>query len=181
MKGVYKMDKAQFTFELIDKYTPETVIRNSLKQITEATQGYVIGNIEEYSGPIYSYNKPGGLSTALSVLKTSSETIKVDIQEELGEQNNENHRYEVFLTAKGLEHYRYRMMFVDYGAISYPVTIVMDEKLAIEYSGKRMTAFPINSMKELEDMLDRVINSDTMIFLIQKLIDEALRQESTET
>lgn len=73
------------------------------------------------------------------------------------------------------------MMFVDYGAISYPVTIVMDEKLAIEYSGKRMTAFPINSMKELEDMLDRVINSDTMIFLIQKLIDEALRQESTET
>ena len=54
-----------------------------------------------------------------------------DIQDDLGEQSKEDHRYEVFLTVKGLEHYRYRMMFVDYGAISYPATIVLNEMLAI--------------------------------------------------
>ena len=171
------MDKAKFTFELIDKYTPEDVIKKSLIQIEEATQGYVIGNIEEYSGPICSYTKQTGLAATLSSLQAKSETVTVNIQDDLGEQSKEDHRYEVFLTVKGLEHYRYRMMFVDYGAISYPVTIVLNEMLAIEYSGKRNDTYYIDSMKELENMLDVVINSDSMISFIQKLIDESLRQE----
>ena len=86
----------------------------------------------------------------------------------------------MFLTVKGLEHYRYRLMFVDYGAISYPVTIVLNEMLAIEYSGKRNDTYYIDSMKELENMLDIVLNSDSMIGFIQKLIDESLRQERLE-
>lgn len=72
------------------------------------------------------------------------------------------------------------MMFVDYGAISYPATIVLNEMLAIEYSGKRNDTYYIDSMKELENMLDVVINSDSMIAFIQKLIDESLRQERLE-
>ena len=71
-------------------------------------------------------------------------------------------------------------MFVDYGAISYPVTIVLNEMLAIEYSGKRNDTYYIDSMKELENMLDIVLNSDSMIGFIQKLIDESLRQERLE-
>lgn len=174
------MDKEKFTFELVDKYTPEDVIKKSLVQIEDATQGYVVGNIEEYSGPICSYTKQTGLAATLSSLQTKSETITVDIQDALGEQNKEDHRYEVFLTVKGLEHYRYRMMFVDYGTISYPATIVLSEMLAIEYSGKRNDTYYIDSMKELEDMLDVVINSYSMIAFIQKLIDESLRQERLE-
>ena len=116
----------------------------------------------------------------MSSIQTKSETIKVDIQEDLGEQSKEDHRYEVFLTVKGLEHYRYRLMFVDYGAISYPVTIVLNEMLAIEYSGKRNDIYYIDSMKELENMLDVVINSESMIDFIQKLINESLRQERVE-
>ena len=177
VKGAWKMDKEKFTFELIDKYTPEDVIKKSLIQIEEATQGYVIGNIEEYSGPICSYTKQTALAATLSSLQAKSETVTVNIQDDLGEQSKEDHRYEVFLTVKGLEHYRYRMMFVDYGAISYPVTIVLNEMLAIEYSGKRNDTYYIDSMKELENMLDVVINSDSMISFIQKLIDESLRQE----
>ena len=113
----------------------------------------------------------------MSSIQTKSETIKVDIQEDLGEQSKEDHRYEVFLTVKGLEHYRYRLMFVDYGAISYPVTIVLNEMLAIEYSGRRNDIYYIDSMKELENMLDVVINSESMIDFIQKLINESLRQK----
>ena len=37
--------------------------------------------------------------------------------------------------------------------------------------------FWIESMKELEELMSRVINSDTMESLIQKLINESLRQE----
>ena len=114
------------------------------------------------------------MAATLSSIQTKSETIKVDIQEDLGEQSKEDHRYEVFLTVKGLEHYRYRLMFVDYGAISYPVTIVLNEMLAIEYSGKRNDIYYIDSMKELENMLDVVID------FIQKLINESLRQERVE-
>ena len=32
-------------------------------------------------------------------------------------------------------------------------------------------------MKDLEELMSRVINSDTMVSLIQKLINESLRQE----
>ena len=120
------------------------------------------------------------VAATLSSIQTKSETIKVDIQEDLGEQSKVDHRYEVFLTVKGLEHYRYRLMFVDYGAISYPVTIVLNEMLAIEYSGKRNDIYYIDSMKELENMLDVVINSESMIDFIQKLINESLRQERVE-
>ncbi|HJC49475.1 MAG TPA: hypothetical protein H9754_02655 [Candidatus Anaerostipes avistercoris] len=120
------------------------------------------------------------MAATLSSIQTKSETIKVDIQEDLGEQSKEDHRYEVFLTVKGLEHYRYRLMFVDYGAISYPVTIVLNEMLAIEYSGRRNDIYYIDSMKELENMLDVVINSESMIDFIQKLINESLRQERVE-
>ena len=44
------MDKTKFSFDLVDKYTPEDVIKKSLVQINDATQGYVKGNIEEYGG-----------------------------------------------------------------------------------------------------------------------------------
>jgi len=174
------MDKTKFTFELVDKHTPDIVIKNTLKQIEEATRGYVVGKVEEYDGPIYSYTKKVGIAAALDSLQSASETVKVDIQDKLGEQSDEKHRYEVFLTVKGLEHYKYRMMFVDYNAISYPVTIVMNEKLAIEYSGRMNDTFCVDSMKDLEDMMNEVINSDTMVAFVQKLINESLRKENME-
>ena len=169
------MDKSIFTFELVDKYTPDVVIKNSLKQIDDATRGYVIGEIMEYGGPISSYTKTVGLASALGALQTSSETV--DIQKDLGELDKEDHRYEVFLTVKDLQHYKYRMMFVRYSSISYPATIVMNEDLAIEYSGQRNTKFIFNSMDELKEMIESIINSHTIISLIQSMINESLRQE----
>lgn len=171
------MDAKTFTFDLVDKYSPEVVIRNSIKQIEEVTRGYVIGRLEEYDGNIRSYTQKGGLAAAFGALAAAHEEVEVDIQDSLGVQDTQRHRYEVFLAVKGLEHYKYRMMFVDYGTISYPVTIVLNEELAIAYSGKWTPMFRIGSMSELEDMLNIVINSDIMVNLIQSLINEALRQE----
>ena len=167
------MNTETFSFELLDKDKPEIVIKNSLRQIDEATRGYVKGNIEKYDGQIRSYKKNLGL-----VIPTLQKEVTIDIQKDLGEQNNEDYKFEVFLTVKGLEHYKYRMMFVNHGTLSYPVTIVMNESLAVEYSGGQMKdIFWIESMKDLEELMGRVINSNTMESLIQKLINESLRQE----
>lgn len=167
------MNTETFSFELVDKDKPEIVIKNSLRQIDEATRGYVKGNIEKYDGQIRSYKKNLGL-----VIPTLQKEVTIDIQKDLGEQNNEDYKFEVFLTVKGLEHYKYRMMFVNHGTLSYPVTIVMNDRLAVEYSGGQMKdIFWIESMKDLEELMGRVINSDTMESLIQKLINESLRQE----
>lgn len=167
------MNTETFSFELLDKDKPEIVIKNSLRQIDEATRGYVKGNIEKYDGQIRSYKKNLGL-----VIPTLQKEVTIDIQKDLGEQNNEDYKFEVFLTVKGLEHYKYRMMFVNHGTLSYPVTIIMNDSLAVEYSGGQMKdIFWIESMKELEELMSRVINSDTMESLIQKLINESLRQE----
>lgn len=182
------MNKEKFTFELVDKYTPYIVIRNFLKQIKEETKGYVTGNIERYDGPVYSYTKQirgakgfTGLAVDAS-LRAQSEfkTVEVDIQQDLGEQNTERNTFEVYLSVKGLEHYKYRMMFVDYGTISYPVKVIMNEDLAVAYSGRRKDVFTVDSMKKLEEMMDKIMNSEMMISLIQSLINESLRQESKE-
>lgn len=174
MKESNGMNKEMFSFELIDKYPPEVVVRNMLKQIEESTEGYVIGNIEQYDGPIFSYTKRIGLASLQTVL----EPTNIDIQAELGAQGAENNKFEVFLTVKRLEHYRYRMMFVEYGSVAYPATVVMNDSLAVEYSDKRDFVFRVNSMKDLEDMLNTIINSQTLVALIQNLIYESLRQEA---
>lgn len=169
------MKNALFSFELVDEFTPEYVIKEKLEQIQTATNGYVIGNITNYEGNIQSYTKPTGLGVALRAFQEGS--CDVDIQDDLGEQSDEKHRYQVYLSVKNMEKYMYRLMFVDYGAISYPVTIVLSEDIAMEYTDKTQDTFIIDSMKELQSLMDRVINSKTLIRLIQNLINESIRRE----
>ena len=171
------MDKNEFSFELTDKNTPEEVIRKSIEQIGEATKQYVIGVVSKYSGHIYSYTKQVGLAAGLKAIQTSG-TIDVDIQDELGEISEESHRYEVYLSVKNMENYKYRLMFVDYRAVAYPVTIVLNEEIAEEFSSQKRDAFSIDSMQELEDLLNKIINSPTLFKLIQSLIYESLRREA---
>lgn len=173
------MSSELFTFELVDKFKPEVVIRKCLEQISEETRGYVFGKIEAYSGPIASYTKKVGVGAALSAIH-GSETVEVDIQDKLGVQDEEKNRYEVYLSVKGLEHYKYRIMFVDYGTVSYPARIVMNEELAIEYWGQRKTSFSVVSMDMLENMMNKILHCGTMIVLLQNLINEALRKEVEE-
>lgn len=172
------MQKGTFTFELLDKYPPDVVFKNSLKQIEESTNGYVIGNIEKYNRFIFPYTKTSGILEALGLFDVQSKNETSDVYSKLGEQDAEQNTFEVFLTAKELEHYKYRMMFIEYSTISYPVTVVMNEELSVQYTGKRNKWFLVESMKELEDMIDKVINSSIIVSLIQNLINESLRQEA---
>ena len=69
------MNEQEFVFDLVDKYSPEIVIGNLLKQIESATRGYVCGHIQEYDGEIASYTKEvGGFSAALNAKRYGNST-----------------------------------------------------------------------------------------------------------
>lgn len=170
------MNEKDFQFELIDKLTPYEVVKKVLPQISEATHGRVFGEIENYNGAIKSYTKETGLGAALGAFQ-KAQTIEVDVQDSLGELCDEKYRYEVFLGVKELEHYKYRIMFLDYGAISYPAKVVLNKDLVLEISDRYKDTFVVESMRELEDMLDKIINSEVLTRVVQNLIYESLRRE----
>lgn len=82
-----------------------------------------------------------------------------------------------YLSVKGMEKYKYRMMFVDYKSVSYPVTIVLNDDLVTEYRSTYDDTFQLRSVKEVQDMMEKIINSGTLTRLIQSLISEAIRIE----
>lgn len=176
------MEKEKFSFELIDTLAPDNVIGNAMEQIKEVTDGYVSGSIEKYDGPIqdYTYTKTVGWAAALSAFQKQEE-VSVDIQESLGELGGENHKFEVYLSAKELKHYKYRIMFLQYGTVSYPAHIVMNDDLATACFGQFKNTFQIETMAELENLINTILESEFMIKLIQSLINESLRKRAQTT
>ena len=170
------MDNMKFSFELVDRYKPNEVLEMALKQVEDATRGFVKGNIQDYDGPMQDYLKKNGWAETLGSLVTASD-VTVSIQDSLGEQGTEKHKYEVYLTVDALLHYQYRIMFLEYGTISYPAKVVMNDNLAAECFGNFKNKFEVESMAEMENMIDTILSSDVMNKLIQNLINESLRQK----
>lgn len=170
------MKKSDFSFTLKDRKTADEVIEHELRQIKEKTDDYVEGHIKEYKGHIFSYTTTRKSGLASFADFASPETIEKDIQEDLGEISREENRFEVYLSVKGLEHYKYRMMFVRYGAISYPVTIVLAEDLAQLFGTYKETR-EANGEEDLRMIMDKILDSKFMKDLIQSLIFEAMRHE----
>lgn len=78
----------------------------------------------------------------------------------MGEQSGIDNKFEVFLSVKGLEYYKYRIMFLRYGAIAYPVEVVLNEDIAEAYNGKKQYIYDVDSMEELKTMFETIINTD---------------------
>lgn len=95
-----------------------------------------------------------------------------------GEQDNEDHRFEVYLSAKALKHYKYRIMFLQFGTVSYPAQVVMNDDLATVCLGKFKNTLEVETMAELEELINAILESEIMIKLIQSLINESLRKEA---
>ena len=129
------MNIKEFDFELKDTKTPECVIKEYVGKISERTKGMVVCDILSYNGETESYRKRNGWFATAEMIEEFGKDITIDIQNSLGELGDIDNKYEVFLTVKGLEHYKYRIMFIRYGAISYPVTVVLNEDIAEAYSG----------------------------------------------
>jgi hypothetical protein len=162
------MDKAKFNFELKDTMSPEEVIIESARDIGEC-------NVGPYDGETKSYIKKNSYATIARTLQSMEEET-VDIQDSLGEQSGIENKYEVFLSVKGLEYYKYRIMFLKYGAIAYPVQVVLNEDIAEAYNGKKQYIYDVESMQDLKTMFETIINTDFCTNLIQSLIYESMRQ-----
>ena len=169
------MDKAKFNFELKDTMSPEEVIIESARDIGECTNEMVICNVGPYDGETKSYIKKNSYATIARTLQSMEEET-VDIQDSLGEQSGIENKYEVFLSVKGLEYYKYRIMFLKYGAIAYPVQVVLNEDIAEAYNGKKQYIYDVESMQDLKTMFETIINTDFCTNLIQSLIYESMRQ-----
>ena len=176
------MNADSFSFELVDRYTPEQVVKEELAKIKEYTRGYVEAHVEKYAGHVTSYTKKATnvFTSITGVLTPQPEEIEVDIQDELGEQSNQSHKFEVYLSVKGLSYYKYRMMIIYYGAISYPATFVMSRQIAEIYDPLSDGEDVFSNMKSIEEMIQKVLDSTYLRRLIQSLINEAIRAENKE-
>ncbi len=171
------MNTEKFNFELKDTKTPDEVVKEYVSQISEWTKNMVICKVASYDGYTTSYVKKSRWSINGELLRGMQEET-VDIQNDLGEQSEIDNKYEVYFSVKGLEHYKYRIMFMRYGAISYPVSVVLNEDIAQAYSGKLQYKYEVGSMDELKEMLEHIFNTEYCTKLIQSLIYEAMRQEN---
>lgn len=171
---------SSFSFEIVDKYTPDHVIEESLKGFNEETRGYVTAEIKHYSGEISSYIVKTGYWFNLAKALEPREEV-VDIQKDLGVVNGQKYRFEVFLTVKGLENYKYRMMLIQYSTISYPVTVVLSEDIAIWcIDSPSQTSFEISNMQGVRELMDRIFHNKHFREMVQQLINEALRREALQ-
>lgn len=171
------MSNKKFDFDLKDTKTADEVVKEYSKKISEWTNGMVLCEIVPYEGATESYTKRSGWAIAAGALTEIDKDITVDIQQYLGEQSERDNKFEVCLTVKGLEYYKYRIMFIRYGAIAYPVNIVLNEDIAKAYCGKAQYKFIVESMKELEEMIEKIFETEYCTKLIQSLIYEGMRQE----
>lgn len=48
-------------------------------------------------------------------------------------------------------------MFLRYGAIAYPVEVVLNEDIAEAYNGKKQYIYDVDSMEELKQCLRRLL------------------------
>lgn len=171
------MDKNSFNFELESKEIPFDVIKEAISIIDIASRNYVSANIVEYNGNIDSYIRRSSAASMAEVMNSKKE---IDIQTDLGEIDYQEFKYEVYLTVKGLDNYKYRMFFVRYGSISYPVTVVLNRDIAEKSLGKTQTKYFISNEDNLRDMLNEIINSSYIYSIVQSLINEALRRENKD-
>lgn len=171
------MSDRKFDFELKDTRTADEVLKDYSNKIAEWTKGMVLCEIVPYEGETETYVKRSSWAVTAGALAEIDKDITVDIQQYLGEQSDLNNKFEVCLTVKGLEYYKYRIMFIRYGAIAYPVNIVLNEDIAKAYSGKSQYKFFVESMKDLEEMVEQIFETEYCTKLIQSLIYEAMRQE----
>lgn len=168
------MNKETFNFDLKDTMPPEEVIIESAKEIEECTNHMVICNVALYDGETTSYVKKNSFVAMTEAMQSMEQ--KVDIQDFLGEQSGIDNKFEVFLSVKGLDYYKYRIMFLKYGAIAYPVQVVLNEDIAEAYNGKKQYVYNVDSMEELKIMFETIVNTEFCTNLIQSLIYESMRQ-----
>lgn len=175
-----KLDiKSKLKFDATDLTSPDKTIAEIGTQLETATNGLVKGIVNEYDGPIESYNVLNGMASLVAALGTSQ---KYDIQNDLGEIGYKLFKFEFFLTSSKFPNYKFRVMFFEYGLGGYPVRIILEQGLANEIF-KREDAdyiFEMQTKSELENTVTNIVTSNRAIKVIQGLINVSLNSLDQE-
>ena len=155
-------------FNDIDLTAPEKVIEEVLTQVSEETNGIVLGKIASYSGHVMSYTQTGISSIAAAIGSIDKE---IDIQKDLGKIGQESHKFECYLYTPEYEKYKYRVFFVKYDVANYPVSVILEESVARSVAGTNTGyIFACNTKDELEDLIIKIFTSKKLISVMQELV-----------
>lgn len=159
--------REKLDFSDIDLTPPEKVITDILEQLSEETNGLVLGKIMPYSGHVLSY-KQAGLSS-LNLFGNSDK--EVNIQTELGKIGQDTHKFECYLYTPEYDKYKYRVCFVKYDTSNYPVNVILEESIAKSvFAGRSEYILQCNTREELEDLIFKIFTSKKLISVMQELI-----------
>lgn len=169
-------------FSDIDLTAPNKVVEEIVAQLAHATNDIIHGAIVEYSGHITSYTKAGwsAISAALGTIDT-----KVDIQTTLGKSGEEEHKYELYLHTPLHKHYKFRILYLQYGIANYPVKVVLEQNVANDVYDESNASYIVtcDNRDELEELIYSILNSKKIIRVMQELIriNQVQKELSTTT
>ena len=173
MKYNFELE-GKLNFDNIEITSPDEVISEMGKQLTEATKGFIKGVVREYDGSIESYDQLSVFASIAASLGTA--VVRNDIQEKLGPINYKSSKFEFFLVAPKLDSYKYRILFFEYGIGNYPVKLVLEQGIADEIFGEDANYVIEYATKDaLENLICNILKSKKVIRVMQDLINATHR------
>lgn len=154
-------------FSEIDLTAPEKVVEQFAYQLSEETNGIVLGEIKAYDGHVTSYVKKGFSSISLALGNSDKE---MDIQADLGGLGMETHKFECYIYTPEYPKYKYRVFFMKYNIANYPVNLILEESVANSISNGSGYIFKCDDRESLENLLFRIFTSKKLISIMQELI-----------
>lgn len=162
----------------MDLTAPSKVVEEILQQVPEATNNIIFGRINEYSGHVTSYTT---IKTSLAeTLESITGEKRVDIQDNLGKQGEEEHKYECVLYTSAYKDYKYRMFFMKYGIAHYPVQFTLEESIAQSIQGINTYIVTCDNREAVEDLMLNILTSKKVLSVMQELIQVYQAQKYKE-
>lgn len=147
--------------------TAQSIILEQCDTLEQRTKGKILAKVIEYYGPIKTYTTQGSFSALAEASKMLGEQ-KVDIQDSLGEIENSKFTYEFYLTSIATPNYKYRVLFIEYGITFYPVSMTIDESIALEISEDQY--IECQTQNVFEEKLEKILNSNKLEKVINNLL-----------
>ena len=150
--------------------TPKDIIQEQCDKLSEITDGKVIARITEYEGE---YQSVTVIKNAFSSMINSSSFVskptvetKFNVQSELGD--NVKFVYEFYITSKNTPKYKYRVFFLYFSALLYPVGISLVKSISDEI-GREYSEFEIKDEGEFIETIDKVLSTERIFAVIKNL------------
>lgn len=159
----------------VDVKPPYLAVREIADKIENETKGYLKCVVQSYNGPLESYE-----TSLLGGLIDMGKPQRHDIQEHLGATGYEYQKFELFVTAVQLPHYKFRILLFGYGIGGYPVKVVLEERIA---NSIHLNSYIVDAKNrnELNNITYKALTSSKTIEIMQELINATLIKKANAT